>query len=81
MTSLKCRIHDVVVPAEYAAFGEDVYIVCAIPSFPYLEAKTETGLPADLALVVEVSLDDGYSFSSSGLTFKFLLNDQLGAPD
>ena len=81
LTSLACLIHDVQVPAEYAMDGGTGIIVCTIPSFAYLEAKTESGLPPSHALEVEVSLDDGFSWSDSNVIFKFLRNDQVVTVD
>lgn len=67
LQSLKCRVHDVIITAEYAQLEGETFLYCRIPSFSYLEAKTEIGLPDDNLFVVEISLDDGKTWTQQGI--------------
>ena len=74
-------MHDVRLVGEYVKTVDGAeYVKCILPYYEYFLATSETGLPANNELVVEISLN-GKDFSDDGKTFKFILNNQRSWTD
>ena len=73
MTSLACKIDDVVVAGYYVEIDSIKFIRCTIPSYNFLKVSTVVGIQDGETVGVSVTLD-GRVYSASK-AFKFIEDD------
>lgn len=73
MTSLACKVDDVVVAGYYVLKDNLKFIQCTIPSYNFLKVASEAGIQDGVNVAVAVTLD-GRVYSASK-AFRFIEDD------
>mmetsp|Transcript_28699 Transcript_28699/g.27687 ORF Transcript_28699/g.27687 Transcript_28699/m.27687 type:complete len:776 (-) Transcript_28699:2828-5155(-) len=79
--SLSCKFHDYIqFGIYYKDASDNTFVICTIPSYQFIVNTADNPMNSDGSFIIEVS-NNGQDFSTSGLTFKFIVIDQVTGID